>query len=398
MKFSTLKQLLVKIVKKDLKQSTTGIYRRNFKCYLPEYLLDDSDYQAILKLVYESEEIKRTVTYSLFLLKINTFIEKILNKEGESRDINILIDDLKQMLSQLKKFTVYVPIKGLRLNSITIPIYDYIKVVEPQAVAPYKKYDEADICLLELEVNACDFEKAMEIGADIAQIFINFIRYVDCQTWNEEELNINLLGIEAHGHGVYIHAMEKGDIGLFSSRLIEGKNLSYDIDEDTIKDLFDCGLEDFGELLHKRLNFSENEIETKVIRALEWFGQSRLELEAPSRFLKLMLAVESLVQTNSVDPITLTLSERVAFILKTDIEGRISLFSDMKKLYAARSKVVHHGSSNINYDELYSLENIVCDLIKAFLIEDNWSSKSNTEELEQYFTKLKFNTGIALTL
>ena len=61
-----------------------------------------------------------------------------------------------------------------------------------------------------------------------------------------------------------------------------------------------------------------------------------------------LTALESICIVNEREPISQNLAERITFLIEEDIEKRIQLYDELKSLYRDRSKIVHHGYSEID--------------------------------------------------
>lgn len=89
--------------------------------------------------------------------------------------------------------------------------------------------------------------------------------------------------------------------------------------------------------------FSELE---SLSRAIDRLGRSRLAISPVDRALELGIAAEIALmhgQGEGNAEITHKIGTRAAWLLGTDPGERESIFTDMKKLYAARSQAVHSG-------------------------------------------------------
>lgn len=94
------------------------------------------------------------------------------------------------------------------------------------------------------------------------------------------------------------------------------------------------------------------------------------------RYLMLWVALEALFGPEDGKELNYRLSQRISLILTNDNEKRKELFYFAKKSYHLRSKIVHGMRVNfqkeLDYQKsLYETENLVRQLLRAILLDDN---------------------------
>lgn len=144
-----------------------------------------------------------------------------------------------------------------------------------------------------------------------------------------------------------------------------------------------------------------NELEKRIIRATRLFGASKSSYKLEIRFLVLVSACESLLLSEKEkDYIAWKLSEKTAFLISENGTERLRLFERMKKLYNKRSKLVHEGKEDINYENVKELESVFYRLIIKLLelsakytcMPQNSGNLGDVDGVEDYINQLKFNT------
>jgi hypothetical protein len=65
-----------------------------------------------------------------------------------------------------------------------------------------------------------------------------------------------------------------------------------------------------------------------------------------------LVAAESVLLKNDSEPIQHTISDRMAFFLESEAEGRRRIVGLVKAAYAARSGYVHHGRTIAEQEDL----------------------------------------------
>lgn len=145
---------------------------------------------------------------------------------------------------------------------------------------------------------------------------------------------------------------------------------------------------------------NNTELEKRVIRATALYSASKSSYKLEIRFLVLVSACESLLLSEKEkDYIAWKLSEKTAFLICENGADRLRLFERMKKLYNKRSKLVHEGKEDINYENVKELESVFYQLIVKLLelriiythMHQNSGNPGDTDGVEDYINKLKFN-------
>ncbi|MBB1449881.1 hypothetical protein H5159_02105 [Pseudoalteromonas sp. SG43-1] len=126
----------------------------------------------------------------------------------------------------------------------------------------------------------------------------------------------------------------------------------------------------------------KNEIEKRIFQSINWFGKAINSNVYEEQFLFIAISIESLlVGDEPAGPfsnqggITQKISERSAFLLGNDVENRIQIEKDVKKLYGLRSKIVHTGARVENKDVI-QIETMAKKLILIFS-EKKYTSHDN---------------------
>ncbi len=108
------------------------------------------------------------------------------------------------------------------------------------------------------------------------------------------------------------------------------------IDERFSKRFSRCG---FDELAGYCL--SNSKFAPRVLSALNWLFESKIEPRQPASVVKTSIALESLLIFSESESLAQSLSERGAFILSSDPIRRQQISRILKRFYTARSGIVH---------------------------------------------------------
>lgn len=368
--------------------------------FIPRLYFDNLTYRKTLEKLTNTDGLKNNLSFSMIVGMLNRIIGSNLEKQNISQSINEDIEEFKEFASRQNTYDCYVPIKGIKMDKEEIQLSDKVKIKQINQkilnkCLPGVKEDAFAQLLpvaLEVRVTTADFQRAMELTVDIGKLIVNFLRLVDYFGWDDENLSVRLPGYGSLGEELRVYAVNTINRDCtISWQPKEGDNEVLELDNLTLDDIKDIGGKTYGVLLDNYLLFQINDMQKSVLRAITWFGESKTELEPGARFLKLTLAIECLLNTNTSDPITATLRDRMAFILGETQEERLLISKQMNELYNQRSRIVHHGSSNVNLETLLKLESLTADLIVKFLADEKYSTIQNKKELQDKLELLKFS-------
>lgn len=405
MKANTLKQIVLSIVKAAKERETEdGVNKKTLINYSGSYIRKEywriADFQKLISQL-TSSDLHRVASKAIITGRIVQLIDRLKEHEEPSRIALEECNSFLESFQSTKYHTVYLPIKGLHfeddISSITFS--DDIKVInlnetDAKAITPYYEQEKNTIdqlipVALSVKVLAHDSVRAIEHAIEIGKLLIHFFRFVDYFAWDDEDL-----GLRIPGYGIVAEDLRPiaiTDEGTFSWQHKESFEESFEVDTLRYRDFESYGLSRIGDIFSKKLRDELNEMEQSLLRSLVWFGESKKESDLAARFLKLMLAIECLIHSNTVDPITATLRERVAYILKDNLNDRLAIVGTINDLYSLRSKIVHHASSEVPFEKLSDLEYITVSLIEKFLTFEKWISIQNKDQLQQMIDRMKYS-------
>lgn len=331
--------------------------------------------------------------------RYNEILEQLSESKSPSQLATQLVENLEKEISLKKEFKVYIPIREIELfegyvfeiNSLSKIVY--LNSVNTLESIPENQRKEFFPYSIEIIIQTSDHLKAMEIAEEASKAIVHFLRMVDYQGWDEELLGLRIPGYGTSTEELHVMAVpataEK--LNSYYSNFKEAHDDALEIDHDFIEKAKEIGLNRFGEILIKFIKNDLNDMETQVMRSIIWFGESKIEHDKSARFLKLSLVLECLLNLSKNEPVTLSLSERVAFILEDSLEKRVALAARLSKLYSVRSQIVHNGSSNVEVELLFELEQIVFQLIKKFLTQSKYASLETKKQLKIKMNEIKFS-------
>lgn len=383
-------------------------------------------FQKLINDLFRDENINKFVSKRVIASSAVKFVIRNYNYEKSTEKILESIYEFNEFLNSRKEYYVYVPLKGIKMKINTIAINKLIRIlhIEPQTIKNHINYSKeiliksdnstffADIepvmkktgseeeivkalvpAAIEIKVQTAEYLKAIELANEATKILICFFRYIDCVTWDSDNLNVRYPGYGFLEEDLNFVVVGKNNTFLWNNTF---ESEEFEMDNDTLGDMREYGLNNIAKLLDNLLNHSLNERHQAILGSLILFGESRIEINEGIRLLKLMLAVECLLNTSKSDPVTITLSERLAFLIEDDVDKRIEVAKSFKKLYNQRSRVVHNGSTSVSEEDLKRLEYYVTELIRSFLVVDKWFYISENEQLARELDILKYSSVTSL--
>lgn len=165
---------------------------------------------------------------------------------------------------------------------------------------------------------------------------------------------------------------------------------TYDITEDYMeKFINNYPYESINRLL---INVNPNQIERRILRALEWFSSGFSEKNESHRYIQYCVALESLLgKQEPLSPLTVEIAERVAFLWTNDVNKRVSIKSDFRnKIFSLRGRILHSGHS-IKDEELEYLSKLERAVVVSIVqILKQTKTIKNDNELSLFFDHERF--------
>ena len=143
------------------------------------------------------------------------------------------------------------------------------------------------------------------------------------------------------------------------------------------------------------INHQNNELERKLLRCVEWIGQSIMDQNPASAFIKAATALEVLFSKTEKGLITPSImaqiAEGCALLLGTDPKSCMDIEKHVKRLYGIRSSVVHSGEDTVPQDELNLLIHIARAVVLRLLSDAMYGVYQNAKELHGYLKAKKYS-------
>ena len=198
---------------------------------------------------------------------------------------------------------------------------------------------------------------------------------------------IDLSGHTYSGKNVFLRLVSDQQFNLAVQST--GFLFPYELTVDRLGHLKTIGLEIVQAIFSKQED-ERTALESSCINAIIWFSRALQDDVPDSRFLKLCVAMESLLLKRDDQPYRQVMAERVAFVLGGNLEGRQKIASDLKKIYDIRSAVSHEGRSRKLREWLGAAEFYAAHVVLRFIHlvqEQSWTTENDFIE---WIDSLKF--------
>lgn len=137
-----------------------------------------------------------------------------------------------------------------------------------------------------------------------------------------------------------------------------------------------------------------SELEKRILLSIEWVGQAIREKSPASAFLYAAIAMEILFNHSEktiVNPSILSqISESIAIIVGNNVQGRLEIEGEAKRLYGLRSAIAHAGKSNISEVDIHSIIMIARETICAILTRESLQGIDSVAGLHKKIKEVKY--------
>lgn len=135
-----------------------------------------------------------------------------------------------------------------------------------------------------------------------------------------------------------------------------------------------------------------NDMQRRIKSAMQWLGKASVDPVLSRKFLQAMIAIEALLEDKgNGSTIVDQISTAVCFILKENVEDRLTLKKTIKSMYNLRSRIVHDGAEQVTWEEFNLLYTINNQIIQALLTQDELKKITNISDLQEWLETRKFS-------
>ena len=133
-------------------------------------------------------------------------------------------------------------------------------------------------------------------------------------------------------------------------------------------------------------------LKLKILRAIHWYGLGVKDKREIDRFVKLIVALESLLLRKKDRLKKHLLAERAAFILGKDKKEREEIYQIVDRLYSIRSEIVHEGKDEFTETDTLTLVHLVRNLIFALISLPK--RIQSLEDIDNRIREIKFGSQL----
>jgi len=146
-------------------------------------------------------------------------------------------------------------------------------------------------------------------------------------------------------------------------------------------------LSKFNKLLWGALS---TELTKKIVMSIHWYGLGVKDKKEVDRFVKLVVALESLLLGKKDRLKKQSLADRVAFILGRDKKTREDMYELVDRMYSIRGDIVHEGKYDVSEEDTLTLIALVRTLIFAMI--DISTRLQSLKDIDQRIREIKFGS------
>lgn len=246
-----------------------------------------------------------------------------------------------------------------------------------------------NLCYIEMECNAKDFDKANERANSTYKQLDNVLRFMFGN--NDKNMGLGVFDYRVDINGEMFCKCSEGEITTSVSLGVTSpvRPISFDAND------WFFNKDNGNEKIWTILNASPcNEIERRIIKSIEWIGMAINQSQPSISFIQCIFAIECLLQEQEgfiTKSITAQISEYAAFIVGYDKESKKEIEGLFKKLYEIRSKIAHGTYVNSLSIELTEAIWLSKQIVINFLIKPGFKSIENMSSLRKYITELRYS-------
>ena len=367
--------------------------------------------KIVIQEIYQDRFIKDNFPVVYIEDRINRLISLSLKLPSEKRS-EFFITEIKKLSQDLRKtikeWTILVPIDNLKLEkkcSIGDVIFypsdnkkNFNRIIElltgilkdnPHYTEEQKKIiidQQLDILRKSANDLIVTFAEVKTKGIiEIAQMeamkkirmSLNIARLYNLPSDNANMIYMGICGEVIRPNVRYImrYESEISNINPIFERT--GFIFPFEFTENRLKFMMKNGYKDLIDIFTTE---KQTDFQKRLLTTIYWYGEAintetyidvKENLESKTdfkhlqyfnlnqKFLKLMIALESILIFDENEPITNNIAERTAFLLYDTYEERKDIKNKIKNLYSKRSSIVHHGKSSLSLTELDELNWLV---------------------------------------
>jgi Apea-like HEPN len=182
-------------------------------------------------------------------------------------------------------------------------------------------------------------KKASQVALEKSLTATALLRFLSAANWTPKIKSYTLpLGMENSATWHSFHLVN-GTITSLSSTVISEGPHEWVVDEARAR------MSGVIELLSDLSEGEKTDFRKTIFDAMLIYSRNSTTTDPADKLVFVLVALESVLLKDSSEPIQGNLGERMAFLIGTSLPERQEIVRTVKKIYAMRSKFIHHGQS-----------------------------------------------------
>jgi hypothetical protein len=124
---------------------------------------------------------------------------------------------------------------------------------------------------------------------------------------------------------------------------------------------------------------NKKDFQNQVLNSLFIYSRCLLAIEVEDKLIYILVAIEAILLKNDNEPIQQNIGERMAILIESTAEKRKMVIKNVKEVYAARSRFIHHGQT---IEEIESITTFMFNSYRFF--------QTLIIDINKFETKLEF--------
>ncbi|MBW3521834.1 HEPN domain-containing protein [Chryseobacterium sp. NKUCC03_KSP] len=338
------------------------------------YHITSSDYPNYLNFlnqIYKDKKISDLISFSFLEKIVFKFIINTKRNNQASEDLcNYILDEIN---NSVKEFEVHFKILYLDIESnfkLGNVNFEYVGENYFQGNREQEYYEDFRGNVLVSTLVKAEKQKAQEIAFEKCSLAVDCLKlFFDIIIFPEERLSFDIdsrTKESDENEVIFFENSDRSKISINNFRIPTHQNIN--------KQQFDIfekrGISKFN-LFLKQIDEKENltELDLTIVNSIKLFAKALYQNNLNQRVVELFTQLESLVLSDSNEPILNSLTKYISKLVTKNVEERKFIITLLKEMYGIRSSYVHHAKQReINIQNLSKFQYYIHNLI-TILIE-----------------------------
>ena len=369
--------------------------------------LQGEAYRAFFKLC---ENIQRTKQYTTAIsldLVQNELFEWMKSRYRGETNLPFLDFSQPRMEAEIKEIEIWVPIHSLLIQSnfslgkiqfqiITKALIDRWEAALIENKTEEKANQTRDFFKGERkEIQGlaaatiklvAESRRAGQIALDEIERTLNILRFFEPANFHPIFVSHCAIIGKQNIQTTKYYVVENNVLTSSTASMIDDSYRPWKIETQLLVHIQNHGLNILNSIL---LSENRTDFHNTIIDTLQTYSRVGLASNYSDKLVYLLVTLESLLLKNSSEPIEQNVAERMAFSLTKVPSQRKKIIENFKKMYALRSKFVHHAN-DVEREHIDSLSRFMFNVWQLLnMIINHANSFQNREQMIEAFDKVQ---------